>query len=128
MKITYRHVLTNAETTILIKNINISNFVYQHLRKLGDIAFSINAEIAIVVVYHVMVPIIMIVQLVVRVHIYWMVIVGQDVVGVTMIQLQTLVQANVHRNPTIMDHTVTVLVHPENINMIFIVMTANLME
>ena len=128
MKITFRHALANVEITILIKNINISNIAYQHLQKLGDIAFNINAEIAIVVVYHVMVPINIIVQLAVRVHICWMDIVEQDVDGVILIQLQIIVQANVHLNPIIMDHIVIVLVLRENINMIFIVMTANLME
>ena len=57
-----------------------------------------------------------------------MVIVAPDVDGVIMIQLQILVRVNVHQNLIIMDLTVTIHVHQENINIVFIVMTTNLME
>ena len=99
------------EITILIKNINISNFAYQHHLKQEGIVFNILAEIVIVVVYLVMAQIIMIVRPVVLVHSCLMVIVEQDADGVIMIQPQILVQVNVHQNRFIMDHIATILVH-----------------
>ena len=70
MKIKYRPVLINVEIIILIKNININSFVYQHLLKQEDIVFNILAGIVIAVVYHAVVPINIIVLLVALVPTY----------------------------------------------------------
>ena len=128
MKIIFRHVSINVGITILIKNININNFAYQHRLKQEGIVFNILAGIVIVIVYLVMALIIMIVRPVILEPSCLMVIVEQDADGVIMIQPQILVLVNVHQNRFIMDHIATILVHQENINIIFIVMIVSLME